>query len=255
MIFHSLRMGFAAVVLGCLAMAGTARAGTVDLFGLPGNFNQGNFGTSLSFYYAQSVLADDANWSSLAFGVTDQEANSFNLIISEARPTSQSGPGFLPDATAILSHLVLDHLGGGLQIFDVDLNLPVASGSTYFFTLAAFGTTLTQATVRATEFNGSDKYTPGEFLFANDNAEFSNNLAWNSRFFNGEDLVFRANFASAIVAPPIASDAIVATPVPGALLLFGTAIGMLGFFICLRRRQSTPKRRPDGTYGNRTMRR
>lgn len=219
MVSHSLRMMFVAVVLICLATVGTARAGTVDLFGLPGNFDQGNFGTSLSTYYAQSVLADDSNWANLAFGVTDQQASSFNLIVSEGRPARVPGSGMLPDATSILSQQVLDHLGGGLQIFDIDLNLPVASGTTYFFTLAAFGTNLSRATVRATQFNGTDKYAPGEFIFSNNNAAFSNNLAWASRAGNNEDLAFQATF-----------DTVSAVSVPPALPLFGAALGMLGLF-------------------------
>ncbi len=226
MILHSLRMGFAAVVLICLATVGTARAGTVDLLGLPDNSDQRIFGTSLSYYYAQSVLADDANWASLAFGVRNRQADSFNLIIAEGRPTSPGGSGFLPDATMILSQQALDHLGGGLQIFDVDLNLPVASGTTYFFTLAAFGTTLTRAGVRATEFNGTDKYTPGKFIFSNDNAAFSNDLFWDTRLSNSRDLAFRATF-----------DSVSAVAVPAALPLFGTALGVLGLFDWWRRRK------------------
>jgi hypothetical protein len=232
MIFHSLRMGFAAIVLSCRATTGTARAGTVDLFGLPGNFNQGNFGTSLSFYYSQSILADDANWSSLSFGVTNPQAANFDLIISGGRPTTQRGSGFLPDAAAVLSRQMLDHLGGGLQVFDVDLNLPVVSGTTYFFTLAAFGKTIQGATVRATEFNGTDKYAQGEFLFANNNAAFSNTLAWNSRFSNREDLAFSASF-----------DSVSAVPVPPTLPLFVAALGMLGLLGWWRRREAVAQAR------------
>lgn len=227
MVFHSLRMGFAAVVLICLATVGTARAGTVNLFGLPGNFDQGNFGTSLSFYYGQSVLADDSHWANLAFRITDQQASSFNLIVSEGRPAPVGGSGMLPDATSILSQQVLDHLGGGLQTFDVGLNLPVVSGTTYFFTLAAFGTNLSRATVRATQFNGTDKYAPGEFIFSNNNAAFSNDLAWVSRAGNNEDLAFQATF-----------DTVSAVPVPPALPLLGAALGMLVVFGVWRRRKT-----------------
>ena len=229
MIIHSLRMGCTAVVLSCLATAGTAQAGTVDLFDLPGNFGQRPFGATGTEYYAQSVLADDARWANLAFRITDEEGGSFDLIITEGRPATipLPGTGLSPDATSVLSQQMFDHLGGGLQTFDVDLNLPVVSGTTYFFTLAAFGKSLTQSTVRATEFNGTEKYTPGEYIFSNDDAAFTNNLTWVSRFSNREDLAFQATF-----------DSVSAVPAPPALPLFGAALGMLGLVGWWRRRQS-----------------
>ncbi|MDH3739328.1 MAG: hypothetical protein OER92_09035 [Alphaproteobacteria bacterium] len=201
---------------------------------MPDNFDQAPFGATGfdTEYYAQSVLADDARWASLAFGITDLEGGRFDLIVTEGRSPAipLPGSGLAPDATAVLSQQMLDHLGGGLQIFYVDLNLPVISGTTYFFTLAAFGQTLTNATVRATEFNGRpDKYAPGEFIFSNDNAGFSNDLAWVSRFSNREDLAFRATF-----------DSVSAVPVPPALPLFGAALGMLVLFGVWRRRKLAP---------------
>ncbi len=99
------------------------------------------------------------------------------------------------------------------------LNLSVDIDTTYFYNLQGFNGTLSGATVRATEFIGTDKYGPGTFMFSNDGSGYSNSLRWSSRYNNNEDHAFKAAFI----------------PIPGAVWLFGSALAGLGW---LRRKQT-----------------
>ncbi len=219
----------ATVFFAVMGSVGAAQATTIDLFGLPGNFDQSTFSSTGSEYYAQSVQANDSHWANLSFDISNGAGGSFQLLITGGRAAGVPGSGLLPDASAILSQQTLNHAGGGLQTFNVGLDLPVVNGSTYFFVLAAFGETLQGATVRATAFNGTDKYAPGEFVFSNSNAAFSNGLGWSSRFDAGEDLAFRTTFDGTQVS---------AVPAPAALPLFWSALVVLGLFGWQRRRHN-----------------
>jgi len=226
------KWGVAAGIFAVLGAIGNAQASTIDLFGLPGNFDQFTFGSTGTQYYAQSIQADGVHWADLAFGISNAAGGSFDLLITGGRAAAVPGTGLLPDAGAIFSQQTLNHAGGGLQIFDVNLDLAVANGTTYFFVLAAFGDTLAGASVRATQFNGTDKYAPGEFVFSNSNAAFSNSLSWASRFPNGEDLAFSATFDSG-------NNQVSQVPVPAALPLFWSALTALGLFGWRRRREAS----------------
>ena len=203
-----------AVALTGSALA--AHAGIIDLFGLPGNFNQNTFGATGTHYYAQSVQADDANWASLRFSVGKTGAGgTFNLLVTKSVAGGLPGTGLRPDDAGVLSTTQLTHNGLGSQIFDLSLDQAVVSGDTYFFVLQGVGQTLAGASVLATQFNGTDKYAAGEFIFSNANVAFASTPGtWNSRFGNGEDLVFRAEFNGG--TPSI--------PEPGSLMLAAIAL-------------------------------
>ncbi|OWQ90328.1 hypothetical protein CDN99_13245 [Roseateles aquatilis] len=174
-----------------------AQAGVVDLFGLPGNFNQSSFGASGSQYYAQSIKADDVNWADLSFSLSKLGAGgTFNVLITQAvADAGLPGTGLRPDAAHVLFSTQLTHGGQGDQVFDLALNTGVVSGATYFLVLQGVGGTLSGASVLATQYNGTDKYTSGEFIFANTNADLAGTAGqWSSRASVNEDLVFRAVF-------------------------------------------------------------
>lgn len=208
----------------------SAHASTVDLFDLAGNFNQSNFpGTA---QYAQTVTADDSFWSDLAIRVVSSFGGTFGLGIYGVRDAGLSGTGWAPDVNNLLFSTTLTHGGTGQEEFNVNPNVAVTSGTGYVFVLNRYlgnqtGTpgTLPSGQVRATEFEGSDKYLGGEFIFSNTASGFSNTTVWTSRFGSGEDLAFQATFGQ-----------ISAVPVPAALPLLLSALGGIGF--AARRRRS-----------------
>lgn len=180
----------------------SAQAGIVDLYGLPGNVQQRYFGATSSEYYAQSIVADASNFESLRFTIDDLEGGSFKLRVTTgvAAPLFD-GTGERPDAANQLFVQTLHHAGGGTVNFDVNLNLGVGIGDVLFFVLDAIGETLESSTVLATQFNGStDRYTAGEFLYANGSAPLGS-ADWFSRHDNRQDLVFRAVFNSGQTVP------------------------------------------------------
>lgn len=209
-----------------LMLSGIAHASTIDLIGLSENFYQGSFAPT--YQYAQSIVADDVIWADLRFGINNQNGGgTFDLIISEARVAGLEGSGFAPDVTNILSQQTLTHSGAGLQFFDIMLGLSVNIGTTYFFVLESAVGTLTPSSVRATEFAGTDKYAPGEFIYGNSSGGVNNSTDWVSRFSVGQDLAFRATF-----------NDVSAVPIPAALPLFGTGIAFLGFMGWRRKRNA-----------------
>lgn len=210
-------------VVSAMVLASTAaQAGAIDLFGLPGNFDQSTFGSTGSYVYAQSVTADGTNFASLDFSVADREGGSFDLLITGSRNSGMPGTGQLPDADNILFQQNLSHSGGGAQTFSLTPNVGVASGDILFFVLSAHDESLSRATVRATRYFGPDRYTGGEFIFSNTNAPFSNAISYGSRYGTGQDLVFRANFAEASNQPGAAVSA------PPAIGLLMSGLGLIG---------------------------
>jgi hypothetical protein len=180
-----------------------AHAGVVDLFGLPGNFDQTTFGSTSSYYYAQSVKADAANWADLKFSVGKSGAGgTFNLLITKSVAGGLPGTGLIPDAANVLSSTQLTHTGTGAEVFDLALNQAVTAGETYFFVLQGVGGTLSDASVLASEFFGTDKYADGEFIFSNSDVAIGASPSWSSRFDASEDLVFRAEFNGGTVPEP-----------------------------------------------------
>jgi hypothetical protein len=212
-------MKFVTKSLAALALAAgslSAQAGLVDLYGLPGNFNQATFGATGSQYYAQSITADASNFANLRFTVNDAQGGTFKLHITTGLPAGLPGTGDRPDAGNELFSETLTHAGGGAADFNVNLNLSVTAGEVLFFVLDAVGQSLTGATVLATQFGGSDKYTGGEFIYANTNAALGS-AVWTSRFGANEDLVFRAEFNNGNSVPEPASLALVGITLLGAV--------------------------------------
>ena len=226
------KLAIAGAAVAVMSAVGTAQASTIDLFGLAGNFDQANFGSTGTYYYAQSIQADDVHWADLAFRISSGVGGSFELIITGGRAAGLPGTGLAPDAGAILSQQTLNYAGGGVQNFDVNLDLAVANGATYFFVLAGFGGTIENTSVRATQYNGTDKYAFGEFVYSNSDGGFSNSLSWTSRFPNGEDLVFRTTFDGG-------NNHVSQVPVSAAPPLFWTALSALGLFGWRRRRKAS----------------
>ncbi len=218
-------------VVGAMVLASTAaQAGAIDLFGLPGNFDQSTFGSTGSYVYAQSVTADGTNFASLDFSVADRQGGSFDLLITGSRNGGMLGTGQLPDADNILFQQNLSHNGDGAQTFSLTPNVGVTSGDVLFFVLSAHGGSLSGATVRATQFYGRDRYAGGEFIFSNTNAPFSNALSFGSRYSAKQDLVFSANFAAVSSQP----SAAVSAPTAIGLLMSG-----LGLIVLIKARKKT----------------
>lgn len=236
-------MRFAAAATALVAMlisANDVRAGVIDLFNLPGNTDQGTFGggTNTATVFAQSVTADDTIWASLDFRVINEESNgevgTFEFLITSSRdPASVVLPGTnrLPDASDIRFQTTVNHGGGGPIDFSFSLGLDVEVNEVLFFVLATIppdGTvrTIANAEVRATQFNGADQYTDGEFLLSTEVGPFSNSINYRSRFDNNQDLAFRAEFISPV-------------PVPPALPLAAIGFGAL-FLMSVRARRGYP---------------
>lgn len=216
---------FTCVAAASFAVAASvASASTIDLTGLGDNVNQSTFGNSQERVFAQSLQADDATFESLRVDVSATVGGTFDLLITGVRAAGLPGTGFAPDATNELFRQELTHTGGGLEMFEVALNLPVTAGDHYFFVLAAFGKTLAASSVRATRLDGPDQYPFGEFIFSSDAAPFSNTIGYTSRFSREQDLAFRASFGPAA-----------AIPLPATLPLL--AAGVLAFGLIGRRRR------------------
>ena len=216
-----------------LIFEGLAQASTIDLRGLPGNFDQTTIGQPNTTFYAQSVVADSTflNSATLQLLSTSGSNIMFNFLITGARPDGGGGLGFAPDLSNILynSGELQAVAGNPLTDFTVNPNVPVANGQLIFLVVESLSYPASgSGAVEATAFDGpTDQYTPGEFVFFNTNPGDTyatvNSQPWSHRFVDNEDLAFAATFSS--------------VPEPATTTLLGLAAG--GFVLAeLRRRRA-----------------
>ncbi len=198
------------------ALAGSiAGAGVVDLRDLPGNFDQALWGHPDTTMYAQSVQATDVFLDEFRFRATSTSVGGINytLVVTGARPDA-GGLGWAPNLTDIRYESSLSNIdGSGIMneaVFNPNIN--VANGELLFFVLNTYTVGPTGiGTVRATEFNGTDQYLPGEFVFLNTSGPGASlddliGMDWSHRFDNGEDLAIFASFS---------------VPTPGTIFVLG----------------------------------
>jgi len=202
-----------------------SRASTINT--LPGDGSVAGLGPQL--IYAQSVIADGKRLIEVSFVVGHHASGDamFNFLISGARADAGASLGWSPDLTDIryFGGTQLVPIGMSMTTLNFFPSLAVAPGERLFLVFDAFSFPETSPGVPGQSifgFNLSDVYAPGEFLYtfkSNISGETSladfNSRAWEN--LGGRDLAFSARFV-----PPIPA------PLPAALPLFATGLGVLG---------------------------
>ncbi|NNE05025.1 MAG: hypothetical protein HKO64_05240 [Xanthomonadales bacterium] len=192
-------------LISFLVAAPVAVAGTVDLRDLPGNFDQSSWNGGGTRFYAQSLLADDNYLTSVAFRPVPQGGGQeFQFYITGAR-VAGGGLGFEPDFNDIRfisDKGTLPPVADGFVELACDPNATVTPDETVFLVFDGLTETGPSAKVRATEFGGTEKYPPGEFVFLNTTygPPPDNSSSWSHRAGDNEDLAVLAVFADQPVA-------------------------------------------------------
>lgn len=195
----SLRAVALLIVVSGLIISPASMAGTVDLRDLPGNFEQSSWNGGGTRFYAQSVVVDEDYLTTMAFRpVPNGGGQEFQVYVTGARAAG-GGLGWEPDFNDIrfISDIgALPAVDEGFVELSCNPNVPVTPDETIFLVFDGLTPEGPSAEVMATEFDGTEQYPPGEFVFLNTayGPPPDNSSSWSHRSINNEDLAILAVF-------------------------------------------------------------